>query len=387
MRRTMAAFVAALAIVLMAGLGQGGADLLRAGSAGSGQAAESSGAGKRSADTAVAAAGAATLGLKTVSHNICGGQCNQGGTGRLSYITDQIDAYQPHMVMLQEVCWSQYEWFKSHSFASGTYQFGYTGLLTNYTGCGASNCAVNEDTDPNNDDRRCWIGQVVAARGTLSNRDEIALGGERHQIKTNATTGAVEPVNPPRTFTALCYDAALSDLPGRVVKGCSVHLRSFHDPDLINQRARTAQAARLASDLDGDVAAGKIVVVGGDFNSWSDHNRTPAMDALYRSDAAPGGGWGVFYEADQDDANHYGKVGCDAAAKACRSGAPTLVGSQTKYDYLFYSETTDPASVSGYTIDLYVRDAAGNIVKDAAGNDVKVSDHSFYRGLAQVATS
>ncbi|MEV4759716.1 endonuclease/exonuclease/phosphatase family protein [Micromonospora sp. NPDC049559] len=302
---------------------------------------------------------AATVGLKTVTHNICGGECRKGTTDSLPVIADLIDAYRPHLVMLQEVCWPQFEWFGGHAFASGTYQFGYTTLLTNYTGCGATSCAVNEDTDPANDDRRCWIGQVVGARGTLSNRDEIALGGERYQISEDHFVN-------PRTFTALCYDASLAELGTRVVKGCSVHLRAFHDPTNINGRARIAQAASLASNLDGDIAVGKIVVVGGDFNS---HPTDTAMDALYRPQTAPGRGWGLFYEADQDDSNYYA-AGCPATATACRSGAKT-VAVATKYDYLFFSETVDPASVSGLPVDV--------------GDSV--SDHDFYRGLVEVRTS
>lgn len=302
---------------------------------------------------------AATVGLKAISHNICGGMCQSGTTTGLPVIANLIDAYAPHLIMLQEVCWTQFEWFGARAFASGTYQLGFTAMLTNTTGCGAAGCAVNEDPDPSNDDRRCWIGQVVGARGTLSNRDEIAVGGERHQI--NGST----PVNP-RTFKALCYDVRLADLGTRTVKGCSVHFRAFQDPAGINRRARTAQATRLASDLDGDIARRKIVVVGGDFNS---HAVDPAMDAFYRPETLPGGGFGMFFEADQDDDRYYG-TRCAAAAAACRSGAKTL-GTATKYDYIFYSETVNPASVSGLPIE----------VADT------VSDHDFYRGLVDVSTT
>ncbi|SCL45040.1 Endonuclease/Exonuclease/phosphatase family protein [Micromonospora citrea] len=389
MRRIAATLVVALTAVLLPSLGQDGAGAPWVGGAGSWLSASSgstaelanvsagtrgttreaaNAADPREIVTTTPPAGgiagttatvAATVGLKAVSHNICGGMCMKGQTSSLPAITDLIDAYRPHLLMLQEVCFPQYEWFSNHAFSSGTYQLGFTTLLTNYTGCGVTNCAVNEDDDPTNDDRRCWIGQVVGARGTLSNRDEIALGGERYQINGS------EFVNPPRTFTGLCYDAHVAELGTRVVKGCSVHLRAFHDPRNINQRARTAQATRLASDLDGDIASGKIVVVGGDFNSLPTH---VAMDAFYRPETKPGGGWGVFYEADQDDKNYFVNAGCASTAAACRSGGRT-VGTKTKYDYLFFSETTDPSSVSGLPV------------------DVTVSDHAFYRGFIQVATS
>jgi len=358
MRRIAATLVVVLTAVLLPGLAQGGvgADVENPKES---ITAPLTSAGSVSGTAAVAA----TVGLKAISHNICGGMCMGGSTGNLPTITDLIDAYSPHLIMLQEVCWPQYEWFTNHVFSSGTYQLGFTTLLTNYTGCGATNCAVNDDGDPSNDDRRCWIGQVVGARGTLSNRDEIALGGERYQVNGS------NPVIPARTFTALCYDVRLADLGTRVVKGCSVHLRAFQDPRNINKRARIAQAARLASDLDGDIAAGKIVVVGGDFNSLPTET---AMDAFYRSQTKPGGGWGLFYEADQDDKNFYGNAGCAATEAACRSGGRTAGTSGTnKIDYLFFSETSDAASVSGLPIEV----------------PRTVSDHAFYRGLVEVATS
>lgn len=301
-----------------------------------------------------------TGGLRVVSHNICGGaSCGvRGATGPLSGIEQLIDDYAPHIVLLQEVCWSQYQALQSHPFASGAYQMGFTVMIDNYTGCGVSDCSMNQDADPNNDNRNCWTGQLLAARGTLSNRDEISLGGERHQLSTDGSL-----VNPPRTFNALCYDIALTGFTTRTTKACTVHLRAFHDPAGEGNRARTAQAARLASDLDGDIAAGKIVVVGGDFNS---NPADTAMNAFYRLNTNVEHGWGRFYEADEDDGRYFASY-CASTASACRSGDATI--SSSKYDYIFYSETTDPASLSALPI------------------DEPVSDHDFYRGLATVRTS
>jgi hypothetical protein len=303
-----------------------------------------------------------TADLRVVSHNICGGaSCGvRGTTGPLSSVTTLIDSYRPHVIMLQEVCWSQFEYLQSFPFTSGPYQLGFTAMIEDYTGCGVADCTVNQDADPGNDDRRCWIGQVLAAKGVLSGRDEIALGGERHQV---GSTGAL--VVPPRTFNALCYDMALTGFSPRVVKGCTVHLRAFSDPAGESKRARTAQAARLASDLDGDIAAGKIVVIGGDFNSLP---TDPAMNALYRLHTNVEHGWGRFYEADEDDTNYYNTTFCASTAAACRSGAKTI-GTASKYDYIFFSETTDAHSVSGLPI------------------EEEMSDHAFFRGLATVRIS
>lgn len=177
-----------------------------------------------------------------------------------------------------------------------------------------------------------------------------------------------------------------------------MHLRAYEDDAQVNKRARIAQAARLASDLDGDVAAGKIVVVGGDFNSSPYPNLTPAMSAFYRSDAAPGEGWGRFYEADHDDTAYWEQPVPDCVVgthTSCRSGESTLIGlsplaadrRNSKIDYIFFSGTTDPASLSGDAIPLYIRDAGNNILMDSNGKYQKVSDHAFYRGLATVTTS
>ncbi|MEV6970221.1 endonuclease/exonuclease/phosphatase family protein [Hamadaea sp. NPDC051192] len=355
-RRSLAILVIAVAGMIIPGAVPSGAAVLSAGEVPATNVLTTPApAGAATANVAVAA----TVGLKVISHNICGGMCQHGTTTNLPVVANLVDAYSPHLMMFQEVCYQQFEWFGAHTFTSGQYQLGFTAMLTDYTGCGATNCAVNEDADPSNDDRRCWIGQVMAARGTLSGRDEISVGGERHQI--NGSTA----VNP-RTFRALCFDVSLPELGSRVVKGCSVHFRAFQDPAGINKRARTAQATRLASDLDGDIANRKIVVVGGDFNS---HAVDPAMDAFYRPETLPGGGFGMFYEADQDDDRYYG-TRCSASAAACRSGAKTL-GTATKYDYIFYSETVNPASVSALPIE----------VADT------VSDHDFYRGLIEVSTT
>jgi hypothetical protein len=402
MRRILAAFAVALAVALMAGLGQGGAGLLRD--------------GRAAADTdrpvtRTTGADAASVGLRTVSFNMCGGQCNDGETVHLEQVATKIGAFQPHLLMLQEVCWSQHQWFKARY--AGTYEFGFTPMLTTYTGCGVSDCSVNADSDPANDDKRCWFGQVVAARGALSNPDEIALGGERHQINQKDVGGPITPVRPERKFAALCYDAALADLPGRVVKGCSVHLRAFHDDALVNLRARTAQAARLASDLDGDIAAGKVVVVAGDFNSTPENGnsrvprRSPTMNAFYRPETQPGGGWGVFYEADQSDQRMWGfpdEGPCTPTSPqptGCRSGERTVTDDDfveaeapaedavegTKYDYIFYSELTSPTKISGDPSYLFLKDAAGRNVKNPDGTDKRFSDHAFYQAVGQVSTS
>ncbi|MGX1129101.1 endonuclease/exonuclease/phosphatase family metal-dependent hydrolase [Streptomyces glaucescens] len=399
-RGFLSALVVALSVVLMAGLAHNGADLLRADRAAATDTKRTATDTKRTAtDTKQADAGAGTdIDLKTVSFNMCGGLCNKGGTGKLPHIAKEINDFAPHLIMLQEVCWPQYEWFENTY--EGTYDFRYTPLLTNYTGCGATDCSVNMDSDPANDDKRCWIGQVLGARGALGAEDLIPLGGERYQIKQDGS-----PVDPARTFNALCYDAVLDGV-SRKVKGCSVHLRAFSDDKLVNERARVAQAARLASDLDGDIAAGKVVVVGGDFNTLPQPGKTPALDSFYRASAAPGGGIGRFYEADHDDTAYWEKPAFLCAVDtetSCRTGESTIVNlspleddkRNSKIDHIFFSETTAHATLSGDAIPMYFKDAAATVIthfeteaaKGADGKYLKVSDHAFYRGMATVTAT
>ncbi|MFI8961833.1 endonuclease/exonuclease/phosphatase family protein [Streptomyces sp. NPDC053493] len=402
LRGYLAAFVVALSVVLMVGLAQSGADLLRADRAVTDT--------KRTAVGAeVWDAGPGTqVQLRAVTFNMCGGNCNGGGTDLLPHIESEIARFQPpaHLIMLQEVCYSQFEWFQSRY--KDTYEFSFTPMLTNYPSCGASDCSVNMDSDPNNDDNRCWIGQVLGARGTLGLKKEISLGGENHQLDNNG-----KPLPLPRTFNALCHDVTLVGVPGKV-KGCSVHLYAYYDAKGVGDRARSAQAARLASELDADIDAGKVVVVGGDFNAVPQPHKVPVLDSFYRPGAAPGGGIGRFYEADTTDDRDPDGTGpepviwtqtdpdCVAPAdETCRSGQSTVVDvsptepRNSKIDYLFFSEATGRATLSAGVYAMYFGDAARTGVKykpeeaarDSKGDYLKLSDHAFYRGWATVTVS
>ena len=158
----------------------------------------------------------------------------------------------------------------------------------------------------------------------------------------------------------------------RAMRACSAHFRAFQDPGGVNDAARLEQASNLTAHLAADVAAGSIVVIGGDLNAPP---TKASMSPFYPLDAPGQPGTGIYYEADQDDGRYYADY-CADGATACRSGAVTLgplgAGSSegsNKYDYVFFSETSDPASVSGLPI------------------DVASSDHAFYRALIEVATA
>ncbi|MFI6107516.1 endonuclease/exonuclease/phosphatase family protein [Streptomyces sp. NPDC051310] len=405
LRGFLAAFVAALSVVLMVGLAQNGTDLLRADRA-------VTDTKRTTAGAEVWDAGPGTpVQLRAVTFNMCGGYCNKGGTDLLHHIENELAKFQPpaHLIMLQEVCHPQFEWFKSKY--AGTYEFSFTPMLTNYTGCGVSNCSVNSDSDPNNDDKRCWIGQVLGARGTLGAKEEISLGGENHQLDNDG-----KPLALPRTFNALCHDVTLVGVPGTgKVKGCSVHLYAYYDAKGVGHRARAAQTARLASELDNDIDAGKVVVVGGDFNAVPQPDKVPVLDSFYRPGAAPGGGIGRFFEADTtDDRDPDGPLpegpepplwtqpdpDCVASqdVETCRSGQSTVVDvsptepRNSKIDYLFFSEATGRGTLSAAPYAMYFDSAARtNITYDpklaaqnADGTYLKLSDHAFYRGWATV---
>jgi len=305
-----------------------------------------------------------TIPLRAVSFNICGGQCNGGQPTALDAAYTLIDDFQPELVFLQEVCWSQFQAFAAHY--DGTYQAGFATILKNYSGCGVADCSVNDDDDPSNDERRCWIGPMVAARGTLVGPEAVPIGGNDNQVNGD------NPVVPPRDFHAACAGVVLADLPTRALRACSAHFRAFQDPGGVNDAARLEQASNLTAHVAGDVAAGSIAVIGGDLNAPP---FKASMNPFYALDAPDQPGTGHFYEADQDDGRYYADY-CADGAPACRSGAVTLgplgAGSSAgsnKYDYVFFSETSDPASVSALPI------------------DVATSDHAFYRALIEVATA
>ncbi len=302
--------------------------------------------------------------LRAVSFNICGGQCNGGQPSGLDAAYPLIDDYQPQLVFLQEVCWSQLQAFAAHY--DGTYQVGFATILQNYSGCGVADCSVNDDDDPSNDEPRCWIGPMVAARGTLFEPEAVPIGGNDDQVNGD------NPVVPPRDFHAACAGVVLDDLPTRAMRACSAHFRAFQDPGGVNDAARLEQASNLTAHLAGDVAAGSIVVIGGDLNAPP---FKASMSPFYALDAPDQPSTGIYYEADQDDGRYYADYCADGAA-ACRSGAVTLgplgagaSAGSNKYDYVFFSETSDPASVSALPI------------------DVATSDHAFYRALIEVATA
>lgn len=94
---------------------------------------------------------------------------------------------------------------------------------------------------------------------------------------------------------------------------------------------------------------------------------------------------------------------CAAPAKTCRSGQSTTVDPSpadadqrnSKIDYLFFSEATTPETLSGASLPMYFKDAARTEItphthdaaRDANGKYLKLSEHTFYRGMATVTVS
>lgn len=286
---------------------------------------------------ALVAAGTATAGangerqaraagteVKVITHNICGGCDNNGNADAAAFAVAEIRHWNPHIVMLQEVCQHQFEWVKEQLAPDYTADF--VPMRDSHDGCGGR---------PN--------GQVLAAKGTMSGKEVIDLNGDNYDADG-------------RKYRALCYDVAITGL-GKPVKSCVVHIRAFHEADKQwNFRARWAQLAKLATEMDDDLLAeGQPVVLGGDFNA---HAHERAMDPLYqlKSDGTPGT-FGMFAEADQTDKSFF----TDGCTTACRTGENTMA--DRKYDYVFYSAKHASALSGG--------------VKGMGD-----SDHNLYRGSA-----
>jgi endonuclease/exonuclease/phosphatase family protein len=330
----------------------------------------------------VIAVGAGTGTLRVLSHNICGGSScgNLGSVAALRPLESRMAAYAPQIVMLQEVCWSQYQSLKS-TYA-GTYAWEMSTMLDDYSGCApaGTDCSVNNDSSTTNDNPACYTGIVLGTKGTLSNRNEIDLGGDRYQIADD--DNGVRTRVKPRTFHALCYDVTLTaPTTSRVLTACSTHLRAFQDDDLINRRARAAEAYTLTSDLDYDIyGRGRTAIVGGDLNSGL---QDQAMSAFYTPKlnnsnvSVPAGqtNGGSFVEADEDDNNYCSGTYCRAAQPTCCRFPydPNTNPGSVKYDYIFVGDRTTGPGNGTHQSD--VTDISGGVYPTTT------SDHGIYQGL------
>lgn len=278
----------------------------------------------------------ATVELRAITHNICGSPCHGGDPSATDALLEQIgpDRFDPHIVMLQEVCFSQYE----HLMAElGDGYAGDFSPMVERTGCGGDSPEQRQQ------------GQVLIAKGTMANADVIDLDGDSYG-------------NDGKDYTALCYDLTLTDvdLAAGKVKACSTHIRAFKD-ELWHVRARWAQLGKLAAEMDDDLFADdQVVVLGGDLNTTPEQR---SLDPLYQlaADNDPNG-LGAFVEADQTDPDL-----CSDPAPGCRSGDPTK--DTRKLDYIFFDAQHARGRLSGGVIPVVEPDG---------------HDHELFRGLAEI---
>ena len=234
-----------------------------------------------------------------LEHNIGGGAENDPGATGIAYTFSQIDARQPDVVMLEEVCLSQYTLMKQR-YSSWNVLF--SQMRESHPGCANSEAK----------------GQVLASRHPMPEvlREDL---------------GDVDPSGN-KHFTLLCGSVSMPKTARKVIS-CVTHLRAQDTAEA--EAARGRQAQRIHGHVKGFVNDGREVVIGGDFNA-SPHRAV--LDPLYRLTRSGGTGGGLFDEADQTDKNRqeYAKeVTC--AAKACRSGEGTMTTNNSKLDFVFFS--------------------------------------------------
>lgn len=237
-----------------------------------------------------------------LTHNIGGGAENDPGDKGIAYTFSQIDARNPDVVMLEEVCYSQYESFKARY---PTWNVLFAQMRASHPGC------ANGEAK----------GQVLASRRAMVEELREDLGdvdpsGDKH-------------------FTLLCGAVPMPKT-ARKVLACVTHLRAQGSDPAAAEAARGRQAQRIHALLKDRIRGGQAVVVAGDFNAGP-HRDT--LDALYRLTRGGNFGGGLFDEADQTDARRekFADEGVRCAAGACRSGEGTMANNGAKLDFVFFS--------------------------------------------------
>lgn len=272
--------------------------------------------------------------LKVLTNNIAGGLINDGNPAALDSVQAEITSYQPDVVMLEEVCDSQYTDFQQRF--EGWYTT-YTQMRNHHPRCIFSGVAGGGQQ-----------GQVLASKWPMTNITTTVLGGEDYGVPNKTD---------PKVFKLMCADLAITGV-AKPVHACVTHLRAFNTAAA--EKARTAQTAKIRSTLAPYTNTSQAVVVSGDFNSGPD--RLP-NDNMYRLDRKGQlRGKGAFYEADQSDRKYFpakqkrGSVTC--SKKYCRSGQPTHWGGAdntytSKLDYVFFSAKSVVGAnrVSGLRVD------------------------------------
>ncbi|MGW0031031.1 FG-GAP-like repeat-containing protein [Streptomyces sp. NPDC003314] len=287
--------------------------------------------------------------LRFLSYNICGNweKCSSTGdevTNRVRKVYEETVAWKTDVVLLQEVCRTQFTKLKEKLAPLG-YTGSFTETLTPARDSSQDLCKDDAAPNPVESD----YGLAVFTKGTAVNPQVVDLA-------TGLESGT-------ESWPALCVDAPLQ---GRTARSCSVHL--YSDSTAVAKQ----QAENLATVANTWIAQGVPVVLGGDFNpryggGQANAPLSPVLDPFY----SHSGGTGRFTEVDETDASRF-TAACSALRPPsghCRSGAPTLMAKapdpEAKLDYIFLS-----------------KDHFKNVAGDVLPQSPSVSDHYAYRGAA-----
>ncbi len=239
--------------------------------------------------------------MRIVTHNIQGGQLHQGSEAALAPVYAQIDSFNPHGVMLQEVCSSQYAAFTAR----------YPGWATAWNDRrGNSKCGTGGR-----------IGELVASPVAVATYAPQKLHDDaRH---------------PGWTYALACLDMQTTHAPARL---CSTHLAA--GKSAADAEARLKQARGVRKYSAAPIAAGMSTIVAGDFNSRPGERALDPISQINRTTGEANGN-GDFWESDQGDRDHW-TAACKAARRSyCRSGEATFY--QQKKDHIFISRNVTNA--------------------------------------------
>lgn len=273
----------------------------------------------------------------------------------------------PDLVLLEEVCYGQYE-----DLAARYPSAAFTPMVADHAMCHTGSSRQ--------------LGDMLLSPWPITNITRTELGSPDPGTFGSDTTKW-------KYFRLTCADVHVPGLP-KPIKGCVAHLRAGNPVDQYK-----SQVDKIATVLDASVTAGQPVIFGGDLNNKPEYR---TLDELYRLDRV--GGWngrGLFNEADQGDASHWGDHAVPCTATACRAGQRTTatllsngcIADKYKFDYVFFSRfataTGGFSSVSAASmgfVPLSIQPAACRsntyTLNFQAGPIDSLSDHHLYRAEA-----
>jgi endonuclease/exonuclease/phosphatase family metal-dependent hydrolase len=327
--------------------------------------------------------------LRVLSHNVDGALNDRNGAnGALSHTIREIRRWNfPDVVLLQEVCFHQLRYVDARLAGHG-YRVAFSESRPKLAQCakGAQSPVPAAETDP----ILTAPGAPTAAPADTDYGNAVlvrtAKGAAPALTDRLLPTGAIDPRDgktvDKRRYTALC---AAGDLASGVknVTACAVHLAAHAD-----NAFRKTQVRKLRKHLAGDVAAGRAVVVGGDFNAVPSAS---ALDPLYHLTAKGGRGSGLFVEADETDKTWIP----EGKGAPYRSGQPTKVPpggrgkAVKKIDHIFFSNAGGLGMGGAKAANLHggviVTPKVAGVHKVGPPEEGGYSDHFVYRGRADIS--